>query len=109
MGFAMENFDPVGKWRTIYPESKQKIDPSSTLIGGRKLGDIHAFKKWLLEQEPQITRHLVSSLLTYATGRPMEATDRGAVDAIVEELVATRGGMRDAIRLVVESKTVRTK
>ncbi len=109
MGFAMENFDPVGKWRTVYPESRQKIDPASTLIGGRKLDDIHAFKKWLLEQETQVTRHLVSSLLTYATGRPMEATDRGAVDAIVEKLAATRGGMRDLIHLVAQCETFRTK
>jgi len=105
MGFAMENFDPVGKWRVTYPDTKQKIDPSSTLIGGRKLDDIDALKKWLLERETQVTRNLVDKLLTYATGRMMEPTDRGAVDAIVAELAATHGGLRDLIHLVAQSET----
>jgi hypothetical protein len=103
MGFAMENFDPVGKWRTVYEDTKQKIDPSSTLIGGRKLDDIQALKRWLLEREPLITHNLTEKLLTYSTGRLMEPADRGEVDVIVRKLHDQTGGIRDLIHLVVQS------
>ncbi len=109
MGFAMENFDPVGKWRVRYPDTKKTIDPSSTLAGGRKLDDIDALKRWLLEREKLVTRNLADKLLTYATGRPMEPVDRGAVEAIAEKLASRRGGMRDLIHLVAQSEVFRTK
>ena len=103
LGFAMENFDPVGKWRTVYEDSKQKIDPSSTLIGDRQLDDINALKRWLLEREPLITHNLTEKLLAYATGRLMEPADRGEVDQIVRQLHDQSGGIRDLIHLVVQS------
>jgi len=109
MGFAMENFDPVGKWRTVYEDSKQKIDPSATLIGGRKLDDIAALKKWLMERESLITHNLADKLLTYATGRLMEPADRGEVDRIVQQLHDQSGGMRDLIHLAVQSPLFLTK
>ena len=40
MGFAMENFDPVGRWREKYPKAKDTIDASSTLANGQKIADI---------------------------------------------------------------------
>lgn len=109
MGFAMENFDPVGKWRTVYEDSKQKIDPSSTLIGDRKLDDIVALKKWLLERESLIAHNLTEKLLTYATGRLMENSDLGEVDRIARQLRDQSGGVRDLIHLVVQSPLFLTK
>lgn len=108
LGFALENFDPLGKWRTVYPDTRRKIDPSSTLIGGRQLDDIAALKKWLLERESLVTHNLTDKLLTYATGRLMEPTDRGEVDHIVRQLRDRSGGVRDLIHLVVQSPVFRT-
>ena len=86
MGFAMENFDPVGRWRDIYParthQPRIKIDPSSTLVSGQKLDDIVAFKKMLLSREQDVTRCLTEKLLTYSSGRVLEPVDRGEVNRL---------------------------
>ena len=113
MGFAMENFDPVGRWRDIYParthQPRIKIDPSSTLVNGQKLEDIVTFKKMLLGREHDVTRCLAEKLLTYASGRTLEPIDRGEVERIIKELKARKGGLRDLIKLVVESSIFLSK
>ena len=49
MGFAFENFDPVGRWRTHYPtDGRPQIDPATILSNGDQLTDIVAFKQMLL-------------------------------------------------------------
>jgi len=113
MGFAMENFDPVGRWRDIYParthQPRIKIDPSSTLVSGQKLDDIVAFKKMLLSREQDVTRCLTEKLLTYSSGRVLEPVDRGEVNRIVKELKSKNGGLRDLIKLVTESSIFLSK
>ena len=113
MGFAMENFDPVGRWRDIYParthQPRIKIDPSCTLVSGQKLEDIVAFKKMLLGRERDVTRCLTEKLLTYSSGRVLEPVDRGEVNRIVKELESRNGGLRDLIKLVAESSIFLSK
>jgi mono/diheme cytochrome c family protein len=109
MGFPFENFGPLGKWREVYQENRLKIDPSATLPTGDTVEDILAFKQILLKRETQITRCLTEKLLTYATGRTLEPADRGEVDRIVEQLERDQGGIRDLIKLVVQSEIFLTK
>ena len=104
MGFAFENFDQVGRWRDRYPRSKDLIDASSTMANGQSLKDIVEFKQMLLSREEEVTRCLTEKLLTYSSGRVMEPIDRGEIDRIVTDLARTKGGIRDLIKLVVESE-----
>ena len=104
LGFAFENFDPIGRWRDRYPRARSNIDASVTMSDGRKVEDIVAFKKFLLTRETDITRCLTQKLLTYGSGRILEPVDRGEVDRIVVELAAQSGGIRDLIKLVVQSE-----
>ncbi|MDA1141568.1 MAG: DUF1592 domain-containing protein [Planctomycetota bacterium] len=109
MGFAMENFDPVGRWRDIYPDTKLKIDPSSTMSTGGTVEDVVAFKKMLISRKDQVARCLTEKMLTYASGRILEPTDRGQVDDIVEKLKAKGDGLRDLVHLVARSDLFLTK
>ncbi len=109
LGFAMENFDAVGRWREKYPRAKDAIDASSVMANGTKVEDIVAFKQMLSSREADVTRCLTEKLLTYASGRILESTDRGEVDRIVAELEKKGNGMRDLIMLVVESNLFLTK
>lgn len=103
MGFAFENFDVVGRWRTHYKGVREPIDSSSTLSTGREIADIVEFKRMLQDRRSLVTRNLATKLLIYATGRKLEPTDRGEVDRIVADLESRDQGLRELIHLVVQS------
>lgn len=104
MGFALENFDPIGQWRTTYSKNVS-IDAAGQLPNGQKYDDIVGFKKILMKQQDLFLRSLTSKLLSYATGRQMEAEDRPAIDDITAELAKQGYGFTDLIQLVVNSQT----
>lgn len=107
-GFALENFDAIGRWRERY-ETKAEIDASSELPSGEVFEDIVGFKEALKSREEVFARTVVTKLLTYGTGRRMEAGDRGEIDRIVGELKVKGYGMREALMLVVESVVMRRR
>jgi len=109
LGFAFENFDPIGRWRDRYPKAREDIDASTTTSSGRKVADIVEFKKLLLDEEQLVVRCLTQKLLSYATGRVLELTDRGEVDEIVSKLESQDNRIRDLIKLVVQSRMFKTK
>ena len=104
MGFAFENFDQVGRWRDRYPRSKDLIDASATMANGGSIKDIVEFKQMLLARKEEVTRCLTEKLLSYSSGRMMEPVDRGEVERIVDDLSKVNGGIRDLIKMVVQSQ-----
>jgi hypothetical protein len=109
LGFAFENFDPIGRWRDKYPGARDNIDTSTTTANGYELADIVELKKMLIKQEQQVTRCLTEKLLAYSSGRILEPTDRGDVDEIVLKLQANGNRIRDLIKLIVQSHVFLTK
>lgn len=107
MGFALENFDPIGGWRTNYSRNL-KIDASGEMPDGQKYRSVEEFKRILLSRKSQFARALTSRLLAYAIGRPVELSDRPHIDGIVARLADGSDGLRDLIRLVVTSEPFRT-
>jgi hypothetical protein len=81
LGFALENFDPVGAWRT--KDGKFPIDAAAELPDGRSFHGPRELKAILRGGKEQFARCLTKKLLTYALGRGMEPFDRPAVDGIV--------------------------
>ena len=109
MGFALESFDPIGRWREHYPKADKNtkqvmpVEVSSVLANGRPIKDLVEYKSMLLERESQVVHCLAEKMLTYATGRLLEAGDRGEVDRIVGELKGGGNRLRDLVHLVVRS------
>ena len=103
LGFALENFDPIGAWRTEYGKNLP-VDASGMLPSGEVFDDIRQLRTLLIERHELFTRSLTEKLMTYAIGREVEVGDRPAIDAILAELHGNKGGLRDLIRLVVLSK-----
>jgi hypothetical protein len=101
-GFALENFDATGGWRTDYSKN-HKIDPSGVLSTGEKYADITEFRDLLMARHEQFTRALAVKLMTYALGRQLALPDRAVVDDILKELSSNTGGFKDLIRAVVLS------
>src|SRR5262249_37293595 len=103
LGFALENYDAIGRWRTR--DGGSPIDPSGELIGGRKFKDIQELKRLLAETAAKrFARCLVENLLTYALGRGLEAYDYCTVEAIRKQLVAKDYEIREIIFGIVESR-----
>jgi hypothetical protein len=83
IGFAFENFDAVGSWRTA--ELNVPIDASGVLYDGSKFQGPVEFRKVLLEHREQYLRTLTEKLLTYALGREPEYYDAPAIRKIVRD------------------------
>jgi hypothetical protein len=109
MGFAFENFDVVGRWRDKYRGDRNPIDASAVMANGDKVKDIVEFKQMLKARKPLIVRNLTGKMLTYATGRKLEATDRGEVDRLVAQLAKRENRLRDLVHLVATSNIFRSK
>jgi hypothetical protein len=87
LGFALQNFDAVGAWRTR--DGSFTIDASGELPGGRKFNGAADLKNLLRGSDKQkFARCLTEKMLTYALGRGLEPFDRPAVERIVQSLAA---------------------
>jgi len=106
-GFALENYNAIGAWRTQY-RGRRPIDASGEL-NGQKVRSVVGFKKILLQKEQQFIRATIEKLLTYATGRSLTPADRPGIDAIAAQLSRNGGGARDLIELVVQSEIFRSR
>lgn len=106
-GFALENYDPIGQWRTHYPAGKKqgpKIDASGEMPDGSRFVDITGFKALLLKKEAQFRKTLAERLLAYACGRRMEGLDRPQVDAVLAAVEKDGNGLRTLVEHVVLSE-----
>lgn len=107
-GFALENFDPIGAWRTEYKPGVP-VDASGTMPDGKTFSDVSGLKKILAGNQTQFARMLAEKLLAYACGRRMEPLDRPRMDRLTKDLAARGGGFRDLVELAVLSETFRSK
>lgn len=108
LGFALENYDAVGAWRTSY-KSKHPVDPSGRMPNGESFDDLDGLKAIMIRDLTLFTRNLTAKLLTYATGRAMGVSDRPEIDRLATELQKQGGGLLDLMQLVVISRTFLTK
>ena len=83
LGFALENFDGVGAWRTS--DRAMPIDPSIELADGTRVDGPAALRRALLGQPEVFVGTMTEKMLTYALGRGLEHYDMPAVRAIVRD------------------------
>lgn len=89
LGFSLETFDPIGRWRSNYPKPAKskdpapKIDSTGEFPSGETYADFAGFKTILATtREDLFTRHLIRQFLTYTTGRHMEVVDGFVIDEL---------------------------
>lgn len=103
LGFALENFDPVGRWRT--QDGPFPVDPSGELAGGLAFSDIGELKRTLrTHSRKKFARSLIENLLTYALGRGLEAYDHCTVEEIRKRSESEDFRMQALILGIVESE-----
>lgn len=84
IGFGLENFDPIGRWRTDL--AGQAIDSQGTLPSGQAFSGPKELKAILLERKVDFTRNLSRKMLGYALGRNVAKMDKCVVDACLKNL-----------------------
>jgi hypothetical protein len=115
LGFSLESFDPIGRWRSTYPTSNKKttppkIDCSGVFPSGEEYEGFTDFKKILsTTREELFVRHLIRHVLAYATGRHMEAADDFVVDEIHAKIKPKNLGLRTLITECFASDVFRSR
>jgi hypothetical protein len=84
LGFALENFDPIGRWRER--DGNSPINASGRLPNGETFSGPRELTALLAQRQTEFSRALARRLLTYALGRGLAYYDRGAVERIVKHL-----------------------
>ena len=84
IGFAMENYDAIGKFRS--KDGEQDIDTAGQLPDGTSFENISDLKEILMNRKTQFARCLTEKMLIYALGRGLEYYDRPTIERIVTEL-----------------------
>jgi mono/diheme cytochrome c family protein len=124
-GFALENFDVTGRWRTNYraiPDSaKDKVvnvpgtdvrfytqgrpvDPSFIMADGRPFKDVDEFKQLTLAHPEQLAHCVTEKIITHFTGAQLQFADREVVEAIVHRTASSDHGLRTLVHEVIQSR-----
>ena len=101
IGFAMENFDPVGRWRDA--DAGTPIDASGLFPDGVKFDGTAGLKAALLSHPEEFVSTVTEKLLMYALGRNVQYFDRPAVRAIMKEGARTNYTFASLVMGVVKS------
>jgi len=100
-GFALENFDPTGAWRTL--DNGKSIDTTATMFDGSKLNGPASLRHAILDHSDTFLRTFTENLLAYGLGRVPDYRDQPLVRSIVDR--SQRGHYRfsDFVIGIVES------
>ena len=101
IGFALENFDAIGRWRTH--EEGRRLDVSGELPDGQAFTGIDGLEKGLLERPELFAGTFTEKLMTFALGRDVEHFDGPAVRKIVAEATKNDYRMSSIILAIVNS------
>lgn len=107
LGFAMENYDPIGRWREHYRDGK-RVENSGQLEDGTTIDGLAGLQQHLRSRQTDFERTLSVKLLGYALGRGERLTDQALVDQMV------RGLSEDArfstlVHQIVQSRQFRSR
>lgn len=118
LGFPLEFFDPVGRYRETYFRSRhwnrlqrttiahpgRPVDGVGELRSGERFSDPIELKKVLLTRQETFARGLTEKLLTYAAGRSMTFREQSELETIAEQAIQPGRGFRDMILEVATSE-----
>ena len=107
IGFALENFDGVGHWRTN--DDGARIDPSGTLFNGARVDGPATLRQMLVSRPEVFVGVMTEKLLTYALGRGLEYYDMPAVRKIARDGGSQNFRFSSLVMGVVESSAFQRK
>ncbi|MEM1067291.1 MAG: DUF1592 domain-containing protein [Planctomycetota bacterium] len=112
LGYGLENFDPIGRWRNKYPKNQgnAKVDSSGEFPSGDSYADFDSFKKTLeTNRGERFSRNLIEKLLTYATGRHMERADQFEIDDLLGQAKKNDYALKQMLVAALTSEIFRSR
>ena len=101
IGFAMENFDAIGRWRDL--DAGNPIDASGVFPGGEKFEGMAGLKAALLSHPEEFVSTITEKLMMYGVGRNVQYYDRPAIRAIIKQAARSNYTFASLVLGVVES------
>jgi uncharacterized protein DUF1592/uncharacterized protein DUF1588/uncharacterized protein DUF1585/uncharacterized protein DUF1595/uncharacterized protein DUF1587/cytochrome c len=109
LGFALENFNTVGAYRTIDPQYHLPIDARATMPDGTVIAGPAGLHKALAARGDQFVQIITEKLMTYAVGRPVDFHDMPTVRHIVREAKGQNATFESIVMGVVNSDAFRRR
>jgi hypothetical protein len=106
LGFALEHFDLLGRWRETY-RNGEPIEDALTLGDGTPIKGYEGLRQYLGDKQDQFHDTLCTKLLAYALGRGELASDRELVDTMMADVRQGEGAMADLVVSLVTSRQFR--
>lgn len=108
LGFALENFDTIGSYRTMDRFTRTKIDTGGKLVDGTIVNGPDDLRAALLKRHDQFVQTLTEKLMTYALGRGVEYYDMPQVRKIVKDAARDNYRFSSIVRGIVMSPEFRS-
>jgi hypothetical protein len=101
IGFALENFDAVGVWRTN--DSGFRVDPTGQMFDGAKLDGPASLRQALVNRSDAYISTFTENLLAYGLGRVLEYYDMPVARAIARDAARNNNRFSSFILGIVKS------
>ena len=107
IGFALESYDPIGRFRTKYSK-RQKVSTQGR-FNGQKFDNVVGLKKILSKDVRPFARNLIVRIAEYAKGRKLVAADYPTVEAILDSTEKKNYRLQDIIYQIATSDLMTRK
>lgn len=87
LGFALENYDAIGRWRNGYGVKLVEIDASGIMKSGETFDGPVELKQLLLRKKEQFAKSMAQKMLGFALGRTIDFKDSKTITALTETLM----------------------
>jgi len=109
LGFALENFDAVGRWRDVDRMARTPIDASGELADGTFVAGPVELREAILARPDQFVQTFTEKLMTFGLGRRIEYQDMPAIRRIVREASRDKYRFSSIVLGIVSSEQFRLK
>src|SRR6185437_9345342 len=109
LGFALQNFNAVGQYEVVDPETHTPIDAASVLNDGTKINGPDDLRRNLVAQPQAFAQSLTAQLMSYALGRPVDYRDMPVVRRIARQAARDDYRFSSIVLQVVSSDAFRRR
>jgi hypothetical protein len=107
LGFAMENYDAIGRWRTV--ENRNKVDATGRVPDGSAVDGVVQLREALLRDPEVFAGTFTERMLTYALGRGLQYYDMPVERAILKSAKASNYRFSSIVLGIVDSTPFRMR